>query len=191
MELTAPHPLLRPWSDADLPAFALMHAEPDVVEWLGGENLARINMRTAFKHVRDTLAERGWGIWAMLDDAGEIAGAAGLQPAREALAPRSALEFTWRLTDHVENRARLVKVMRRVLPWAFKALRVKEIVCFAAQPDLRAQALLSYLGFSHDLQRSFDHPDLHPDHPLRRQVVYTLRREAVIGAPEAMFSAAA
>lgn len=173
----SPHPTLRPWVEADFPAYVLLHSDPHVVEWLGGAQMDAEQMRAAFNRMRTELDERGWGVWAITDEQGFIVGAAGLQPIREGLPPYPGVEAVWRLAFHAQGKGRVTTAMRAVLPWAFANIAdLNEIVTFTGAANLKSQAVMRRLGFERDPSRDFEHPSLPLDHPLRAHVMYAMKR---------------
>lgn len=169
-----PHPTLRAWRQDDFPAYVLLHSDPQIVQWLGGQMNAE-QMRTAFDRMARGLNERGWGVWAITDEAGDIIGAAGLEPIREGL-PVSGVEAAWRLDSRHVGKGYVTSPMRAVMPWAFQRLSVDEILTFTAATNVKSQAVMARVGFTADPARDFDHPGLPREHPLRRHVVYTMKR---------------
>lgn len=174
--IESPHPCLRPWVESDFPAYVLLHADPNVVEYLGGVTRTRQEMRDAFNRLCDGIVERGWGVWAVINERGDIVGAAGLQPVRQGLPPHPAIAAACCLASTANSKGQVVRPMRVVLPWAFDALGLDEIVGFTALTNITPQAVLRRLGFMHDPARDFDHPELAPGHPLRRHVLYAIDR---------------
>ena len=175
--MTSPHPTLRPWVEADFPAYVLLHSDPHVVEWLGGAQMDAEQMRGAFDRTRRFLDENGWGVWAIVDEQGFIVGAAGLQPIREGLPPYPGVEAVWRLAFHAQGKGRVTSAMRAVLPWAFANIAgLDEILTFTGRTNTKSQAVMQRLGFTRDPSRDFDHPSLPADHPLRRHVMYAMKR---------------
>ncbi len=175
--MISPHPTLRPWVASDFPAYVLLHSDPHVVEWLGGTQMDAEQMRAAFDRTRRFLDENGWGIWAIIDEQEFIVGAAGLQPIREGLPPYPGIEAAWRLAFHAQGKGRVTTAMKAVLPWAFANIAdLDEILTFTGRTNLKSQAVMQRLGFSHDPSRDFDHPSLPHDHPLRPHVMYAMKR---------------
>jgi len=55
-------------------------------------------------------------------------------------------------------------------------------VSFTATPNARSRAVMERLGMTRDPADDFDHPRIEPGHPLRRHVLYRLRRGGAPGA---------
>jgi RimJ/RimL family protein N-acetyltransferase len=172
-----PHPTLRTWRASDFPAYVLLHSDPHVVEWLGGSLMNAEQMRAAFDRTRRALDEKGWGIWAILDEQGLIVGAAGLQPVHQTMPSYPGVEAAWRLAFHAQGRGRVTTAMRAVLPWAFAHVpELEEIQTFTAASNSKSQAVMQRLGFVRDPKRDFQHPSLPEGHPLRAHVFFSMKR---------------
>lgn len=173
----SPHPTLRKWRADDFPAYVLLHSDPHIVEWLGGTMMNAEQMRDAFERTRRFLDDNGWGMWAIVDEKGSVVGAAGLQPLRPGLPSYPGVEALWRLAFHAQGKGRVTTAMRAVLPWAFEHIAdLDEIQTFTAESNRKSQAVMQRLGFERDASRDFDHPSLPEGHPLRRHVMYVMRR---------------
>ncbi|GAB3131714.1 GNAT family N-acetyltransferase [Microbispora hainanensis] len=59
----------------------------------------------------------------------------------------------------------------------FGRVGLTEVVSFTAVPNVRSQAVMRRLGMTHDPAEDFDHPALPAGHPLRRHVLYRIRRQ--------------
>lgn len=171
---TPPHARLRAWSEADFPAWDAIHQDAGMVRWLGGPMSAEAR-RASFERQATGLAERGWGVWAVLDADGGVAGAAGLAPIGPSL-PFEGVEALWRLRSEAWGKGLVSGVMPAVLADGFDRLPVDEILAFTARSNTRSQAVMRRLGFSRDEARDFDHPGLAEDHPLRPHVMYSMAR---------------
>lgn len=169
-----PNPRLRAWTATDLPAWLAIHQDDKVAQWLGGLISADL-LHGAFDRAADHLLQQGWGVWAVLDARGEVVGAAGLQPIREGF-PVSGVEATWRLRSDAWGQGLITTVMPDLLADAFSRLCLEEIVTFTPKRNVKSLSVMQRLGFLPDHDRDFDHPALADDHPLRRHVVYCLKR---------------
>jgi RimJ/RimL family protein N-acetyltransferase len=152
----------------------LLHSDPQIMHWLGGQ-MNSGQMRTAFDRMSRHLDQNGWGVWAITNEEGDIIGAAGLEPIRSGL-PVSGIEAAWRLDTRFVGKGYVTNPMRAVMPWAFSRLPVDEILTFTAATNLKSQAVMRRVGFTPDPARDFDHPQLPLEHPLRRHVVYSMKR---------------
>ena len=59
---------------------------------------------------------------------------------------------------------------------AFDVVGLEALVSFTAAGNLRSRRVMEKLGMTRDPTEDFDHPLLPEGHPLRRHVLYRLRR---------------
>ena len=65
---------------------------------------------------------------------------------------------------------------REVMRHAFEMLGLEELVSFTVPANLRSRRVMEKLGMTYQPTDEFDHPGLPEGHPLRRHVLYRLRR---------------
>ena len=171
---TSPHPRLLPWTETLFPAWEALNRDPEIAQWLGGA-MDHARSRATFERVAAGVADNGWGVWAVLDEAGEPVGAAGLNILDDEFGVEG-VEAMWRLRTDAVGRGLVSGVMPSILADGFARLSVDEFVAFTARSNVRSQAVMQRLGFSRDEGRDFDHPGLALDHPLRPHVMYCLAR---------------
>jgi len=171
---TPPHSRLLPWTEALFPAWEALNRDPLVAHWLGGAINAE-RSRSTFERVAAHIADKGWGVWAVLDEGGEAVGAAGLHVLDGEFGVEG-VEALWRLRSDAVGRGLVSGVMPAILADGFARLPVEEIVAFTARSNVRSQAVMRRVGFLRDERRDFDHPGLSRDHPLRPHVMYCLPR---------------
>lgn len=172
---------LRHWQADDLPAFAELNADPEVMEYFPAP-LTRAQSDALAARCDEHLRAHGWGLWAV-----EIAGAGSDRPARFAgftgLAVPSfpapftpAVEIGWRFARWAWGHGYASEAAGLALAVGFEALELTEIVSFTAVPNRRSRAVMERIGMTRDADGDFHHPVLAPGHPLRRHVLYRLRR---------------
>jgi ribosomal-protein-alanine N-acetyltransferase len=122
--------------------------------------------------------QRGFGLWALEVVGGPpFIGFAGLSlPAFDAhFTP--AVEVGWRLAREHWGQGFATEAARAALDYGFTTLDLNEIVSFTVSTNTRSIAVMERLGMTHVPADDFDHPRIAPGHPLRRHVLYRLRRE--------------
>lgn len=173
--------LLREWRPADREPFAAMNADPRVAEFLPG-TLDRAASDSLVERIEARWASDGFGLWAVerVDD-GALLGFTGLAvPLFEAhFTP--AVEVGWRFAPFAWGHGYATEAARAALRFGFDDLALAEIVSFTVPANLRSRAVMERIGMAHDPADDFDHPMLPPGDPLRRHVLYRLRREAWSG----------
>ena len=88
---------LRPWRDTDLPEFAAMCADPQVMRYFPAP-LSRLESAALIGRVRGHFAEYGYGVWALeRKDTGAFIGFTGLMNVSFEAPFTPAVEIAWRL----------------------------------------------------------------------------------------------
>ena len=176
-ELSTPRLWLRQWRPSDLPPFAALNADPQVMEFMPGRLSPAESDRLA-RGCEAEIAHRGWGFWAVeLRESGAFIGFVGLDvPSFEApFTP--CVEIGWRLEQVSWGKGFATEAARECLRFAFDSLVAAEVVSFTVPLNRRSRAVMERLGMSRDAAGDFDHPRIPAGHPLRRHVLYRLRRE--------------
>lgn len=175
--LATPRLILRPWRSSDRPPFAALNADPRVVEFLP-RALTPAESDALAERIEAHFAERGFGLWAVeAPGVAEFAGFVGLSvPAFEThFTP--CVEIGWRLAAEYWGQGFATEGARAALAFGFEALKLAEIVSFTVPANLRSRRVMERLGMTHRASDDFDHPRLAEGDPLRRHVLYRLRRE--------------
>jgi RimJ/RimL family protein N-acetyltransferase len=178
-----PHPsvatsrlLLRLWRDDDLPAFAALNADPEVMEHFP-KTLDRGESDSRVAQIREHFARHGFGLWAV-----EIAGGAsfigfvGLSVPTFEAPFTPCVEIGWRLAREHWGFGYATEAARAVLGLGFQRLQLGEIVSFTVPANRRSRAVMERIGMTRDPLGDFDHPLLPEGHPLRPHVLYRVRR---------------
>lgn len=167
---------LRRWRDSDLPAFAALNADPQVMAHFL-KPLTRAESDAMVERIRDHFDRRGFGLWAVeAPDVAGFIGAVGL------LAPTFEAHFTpcveigWRLAREHWGKGYATEAATAVLDHAFRHLGLDEIVAFTVPANRRSRRVMERIGMTRDPRDDFDHPLVPAGHPLRRHVLYRRRR---------------
>lgn len=175
-EITTQRLRLRSWHDHDRDAFAALNGDPVVME-----HFPSVLDRGASDALVDRIVA-GWraeglGLWAIeaLDD-GRFLGFAGLsRPTFEAhFTP--AVEVGWRFARDAWGHGYATEAATAAVAYGFDTFGLGEIVSFTVPANLRSRRVMERLGMTRDTADDFDHPRLPLGHPLRRHVLYRLRR---------------
>jgi RimJ/RimL family protein N-acetyltransferase len=167
--------LLREWRDDDREPFAAISADPMIVAWLPGQ-ADRAASDVWIDRMRRHHDEYGFGYWAVeLPGDASLIGAIGLSLVRDMpFAP--AVEIGWRLAPAYWRRGYATEAARAVIDDGFGRLGLAEIVAFTVPANDRSWRVMERLGMRRDPAEDFDHPRFPVGHPLRRHVLYRLRR---------------
>ena len=176
ISLTTERLRLRPWRPEDLPHFAALNADPRVMEHFPTVLSAQESGRQAAA-VTAHFQQHGFGLWAVeVIGVADFAGFVGLSIATFAAHFTPCVEIGWRLAfDHWKH-GYATEAAHAALDCGFRRLGLEEIVAFTVPANRRSIAVMQRLGMMRLADEDFDHPRLPPGHPLRRHVLYRLRR---------------
>jgi RimJ/RimL family protein N-acetyltransferase len=170
--------VLRQWRDDDAAAFAELSADPAVMQYLV-PFADRAAMDAWVVAARTHWQDHGFGPWVVeLSGEALMIGVVGLSNLRFALPFAPAVEAAWRLARPYWGRGYAYEAARAAIDDGFGRLGLDEIVAFTVPANRASRRVMEKLGMTRDPAEDFDfeHPRLPPGHPLRRHVLYRLRR---------------
>lgn len=169
--------LLRAFREEDLAPFAAMNADPRVAEHLPA-TLTRDESDALASRIREHWAERGFGLWAAeLVGEAPFIGFVGLSVPTFDAHFTPCVEVAWRLAAERWGLGLATEGARAALDFGFTSLGLSEIVSFTVPGNARSRRVMEKIGMRQDLAGDFEHPRLPVGHPLRRHVLYRVRRE--------------
>lgn len=173
-ELRTDRLLLRRWRPEDREPFAVLNADPVVMEHFPAL-LAREESDRMAERIEIHFKEHGFGLWAveLLGQASFI-GFVGLAIPRFEAPFMPCVEIGWRLAADYWGQGYATEAARAAAAFGFEQVRLGEILSFTAVANQRSRRVMEKIGMSHDPADDFDHPVLPVGHPLRRHVLYRL-----------------
>jgi ribosomal-protein-alanine N-acetyltransferase len=160
--------ILREWRDADLPAFASLNADPRVMKHLP-ETLTRIESDQFASRIRTHFDEHGFGLWAVeVPGIAPFIGFVGLSVPTFDAHFTPCVEVGWRIATAYWNKGYATEAAQVAVSYGCLQQELSEIVA--------SRRVMEKLGMTHDPTDDFDHPKLAEGHPLRRHVLYRLKR---------------
>jgi RimJ/RimL family protein N-acetyltransferase len=168
--------LLRRWKEEDREPFCRMNADPRVMEFMP-ECMTRAESDLLLDRINGHFKKHGFGLFAAeLREERLFIGFIGLTvPSFEAhFTP--CVEIGWRLAADDWGRGLATQGARAVAKYAFAGLELDELVSFTVPANIRSRRVMGKIGMTHNSADDFDHPGLPEGHPLRRHVLYRLRR---------------
>jgi RimJ/RimL family protein N-acetyltransferase len=178
-EIVTDRLLLRRWRDADRQPFARMNADPAVMEHFPAL-LSPEESDHLIQNIEKHFERHGFGGWAAeLRATGEFIGFIGLAVPAFLAAFTPCVEIGWRLARAHWGKGLAIEGARAVAKHAFDVLGLDELVSFTVPANVRSRRVMEKLGMTHDPRDDFDHPNLPEGHPMRRHVLYRLRRGQV------------
>jgi RimJ/RimL family protein N-acetyltransferase len=173
-ELVTDRLTLRQWRDADLPLFAALNADPEVMRYFPAP-LTRTQSDEFAGYVHETIERQGWGLWAVeVTDGPAFIGFVGLNRVsfEEHFTP--AVEVGWRLARSFWGHGYATEAAAAAVSFGFERLELDEIVSFTSSSNEPSIRVMRRLGMRHDAAGDFDHPRVPEGSPLRRHVLYRI-----------------
>jgi RimJ/RimL family protein N-acetyltransferase len=168
--------LLRPWRDEDLPAFAALNADERVMEFFP-KRLDRAESDVIAGAIRTRMEHRGFGLWAVeVPGVADFIGFVGLSVPQFESHFTPCVEIGWRLAFEHWGCGYATEAARASLAFGFERLGLEEIVSLTVPLNVRSRRVMERIGMAHEAQDDFDHPTLPEGHPIRRHVLYRLKK---------------
>ncbi|MEM1346527.1 MAG: GNAT family N-acetyltransferase [Pseudomonadota bacterium] len=182
--LATPRLTLRAWREADLAPLAALHADPEVMQYLGAPMTRMASDVLVGRFLQKWEEEPRFGWWALEESRTHtLIGFAGLARPDFTTPPAPCVEIGWRLARTAWGRGYASEAARACLEHGFRTVGLDEILSFTVPGNTRSRAVMARIGMTHDPQGDFEHPLLPEGSPLRRHVLYRLSRDAWAGAP--------
>jgi RimJ/RimL family protein N-acetyltransferase len=174
--LTTRRLVLRHWRDGDLGPFRALNGDTRVMQYFPSVLTTEQSDNLASR-IRKALAERDYGFWAAeAPSVSAFIGFVGLgRPGFEShFTP--CVEIGWRLAEPYWGRGYASEAASAVLRHAFATLELQEVVSFTLPANRRSVAVMERIGMTRSEADDFDRPDLPEGHPMRRHVLYRVRK---------------
>lgn len=174
--LSTPRLTLRRWQDADREPFARLNGDPEVMRHFV-RPLAREDSDALIDRIETGFAERGFGLWAVERRAdGAFLGFTGLTVQTFEAPFTPCVEVGWRLDRPFWGNGYATEAGREAVRFGFEEAGLAEILSWTAVSNGASIAVMERLGMQRDPTEDFDHPRVPEGHPLRRHVLYRIRR---------------
>jgi RimJ/RimL family protein N-acetyltransferase len=168
--------LLRNWERRDREPFARLNADERVMEFMPAR-LSRAESDDYVDHIEDHFREHGFGVYALeLRREREFVGYTGLVVPGFDAHFTPCVEIGWRLSAEHWGRGLATEAAKAAVRFAFESLALDSLVSFTVPANTRSRRVMEKIGMTHDPSDDFEHPGLPQGHPLRRHVLYRLRR---------------
>ena len=168
--------ILRHWQPSDREPFSRINADPRVMEFMQG-TLSREESDLLVDRIEAHFREHGFGLCAVeLCRDPSFVGFIGLAVPAFHAPFTPCVEIGWRLSADHWGQGLATEEARAVLRHAFEVLQLHSLVSFTVPANTRSRRVMEKLGMIHNPADDFDHPNLPEGHPLRRHVLYRLRR---------------
>jgi len=149
-----------------------MNADSEVMEHFPSV-LSREESDAGVDRVEAHFERHGFGLWAA-EHAHLFIGFIGLAIPRFEASFTPCVEIGWRLARPWWGLGLATEGARAALKFGFVDLGLDEIVSFTVPGNLRSRRVMEKLGMRYS--QDFEHPFIPEPHPLRRHVLYRLKR---------------
>jgi RimJ/RimL family protein N-acetyltransferase len=146
--LTTPRLRLRTYRRSDLPRFAALNADPEVMKTLGGVALTRQHSDEIAAWAQQCFATEGVGLLAV--ERREDAAFLGMCGLHHQQAYPDDLEIAWRLAYEHWGRGYATEAARAWLDHGFEHVGMPRVISITDRPNLRSLAVMRRLGMTFD-----------------------------------------
>jgi RimJ/RimL family protein N-acetyltransferase len=168
--------LLRMWESRDREPFARLNSDPRVMEFMPA-CLSHAESDLLADRLEAHFREYGFGLYAVeVREERLFIGFAGLAIPTFKAAFTPCVEIGWRLSANSWGRGFATEAATAVVRESFTSLGLDELVSFTVPANLRSRRVMEKIAMTCRPSDDFDHPILPEGHPLRRHVLYRLRR---------------
>jgi RimJ/RimL family protein N-acetyltransferase len=159
-----------------------MNADPRVTEFLPTP-LSREASDALVARVEAHFERHGFGLWAVeIPGVTPFAGFVGLSTPPFEAPFQPCVEVGWRLSPETWGKGYATEGARAALEYGFATVGLEEILSWTVPANTRSRRVMEKLGMTHDPRDDFDHPLLPVGHPLRRHVLYRIKRSSLLEA---------
>lgn len=168
--------ILRDWRGDDLEPFAIMSADPVVMQTLGPIQ-SRDETAALIGRLTDRRNEHGHTFWALeRREDGRFIGFCGI--VRGAVNPiANKPEVGWRLASDTWGQGYAREAALASLEWGFLNLSDDHIWAITSVGNSRSWGLMERLGMKRQHDMDFDHPNVADDSPLQPHITYSIGRD--------------
>ncbi|CEE92357.1 conserved hypothetical protein [Xenorhabdus nematophila str. Anatoliense] len=176
IELETERLWLRTWQEEDREPFFRLNSNPEVMAFFPDTLTKEQSNALVDIIIQRFETQDGWGLWVVeLKQSGEFIGFVGLNVPNTAFPFSPCVEIGWRLDKPFWGKGYACEAARRVFDFAFTEIGLEEVVAFTTVSNYRSERVMKKLGMIRD-EKTFLHPALAEDHPLREHVLYRLQR---------------
>ena len=171
--------IFRDWTEADLPVFRAMNADPNVMAYFT-KSLTESETDGFYKIIQDEFKNCGYGLYAVetkLD--GEFIGFIGFHAANFTSSFTPCVEIGWRLKQAVWGHGFATEGATACLNYGFKKLGFQKVYSFTSKINYPSERIMIKVGMEKVME--FEHPNIVVGSPLKKHVLYSVNSPGVTG----------
>ncbi|MDC0598297.1 GNAT family N-acetyltransferase [Gammaproteobacteria bacterium] len=166
---------LRQWLPSDKIPFARLNSNPEVMKFFP-QTLSQTESDAFIQKVSASIAENGWGFWAVeIKATNEFIGFVGLNQPSADLPFNPCIEIGWRLAQEYWGNGYATEAAQAALNFAFKTLPLEEVLAFTPVSNQASKAVMHRINMT-DTAQNFLHPSLPKGHALQEHVLFKITR---------------
>ena len=169
--------VLRDWRDSDLAEFARLNADAEARRYFPTV-LTREASDLEAGRARQRAIDDGFTFWPVeIPGVTEFAGFTGLLRTSFEAHFTPCVEIGWRFLPAFWGKGYASEAARLALAYGFESLNLDEIVALTTVSNQPSRKVMERIGMTRTEEDDFDHPRIEAGHPLRRHVLYRLKRD--------------
>ncbi|MDH6108708.1 RimJ/RimL family protein N-acetyltransferase [Kitasatospora sp. MAP12-15] len=162
-EILTPRLLLRRWSDHDLAAMAEIHADPDVMRWIGDGSVRDLEQTAeSIEKWEEEWDDEGFGLFAVeLLGSGELAGFTGLSVPTFLPEVLPDIEIGWRLGRQFWGQGYASEAAHAAMEFALEDRGLDRLISVSRVDNAASQNVMRKLGMKHErdtVHPAYGHP---------------------------------
>lgn len=163
--------ILRLWKAEDLPLFAEMNMDPEVMRYFPS-TISFAETEAFYNRIQEEFRLKGWGLYAVeVKSTGRFIGYVGLHEIGFEADFAPGVEIGWRLASDCHNRGYATEAAKAVLGRA-KEMGIDRLYSFTARTNIPSERVMQKIGM--EKAGEFEHPKLSPESPLCVHVLYRI-----------------
>ena len=179
--IETPRLILRDWKEEDIPFFARMNADPNVMEFF----LSSLSSEESFafyQRIQNEFQTCGFGLYAVeRKEDHTYMGYTGLHQITFDVDFAPGIEIGWRLAHEYWGQGYAPEAATACLEYTRNKTDIKELFSFTSLLNQRSERVMQKIGM--ERIREFDHPLVPGEHPLCRHVLYHIKFYNAIDFP--------
>lgn len=168
--IETPRLILRSWIEADIPEFARLNSDEQVMEYFL-KKLSYEETVAFYERIQDEFRRCEFGLYAVEHkECHTFMGYIGLHNFDFDVDFAPGVEIGWRLLPKFWGQGYASEGAAACLEYAKSELKIAEIYSFTSLPNSRSERVMQRIGMTRI--KEFNHPLVEPDHRLYRHILY-------------------